>query len=286
MWDSYLKAVETYKPTIASILYHYCPIGSLRFLLEPGADISCHYLSCMGKDCEELHYGIRLFFDYLRDKGGIYKELADKLHEIMESILGGKGNNAINRMIPATFSFTEKEYSSYHRNTYCKNGGVAISFRHDKLDAAIDGVIRHGVSLRLIPCFYEDVNKREINCLIEAVFNDVDSLLKNVYDSNFTDTKSIIDSLCEVVTFAEGIKRKKFYKDEEWRLVLVKQRNKYDTGEFVRSGIVDYCQDHSLLDLMTGLRIRQDFNRRITNLEIDKFNIQSRAKYFARFKSV
>ena len=60
MMEHYYEATTRIQKTIPATLYHYCPTAKLHFLLEPGADLCCRYLTCQG-DKEEYRFGASLY---------------------------------------------------------------------------------------------------------------------------------------------------------------------------------------------------------------------------------
>ena len=205
----------------------------------------------------------------------------------MESVLvdniGCAGERMIDPRIPLTFSLTERIDSEYHyqEQEYCRNGGCAIAFNQQRLDCACDGVVRHGVSLRLVRCYYEGKDTAEITALCEAFWLDQVQNIERLIKSNYCDEESGRAILIEICSIAPHFKRKKFDADNEWRIVMVSRECDKVNGEgFRASGLRDNTLHCDLINLMEGVAVRRCAEKADTMRELSRFALQQRNNSF------
>lgn len=278
--EHYRAAAVRIRPTVPATLYHYCSTDKLHFLLEPGMDLCCRYLTSQG-DKEEYRFGAKLLCDYIRQKRGIYSLAGDVIETKLVENIGCVGQKIVGLVIPLTFSLTERIDSEYHYHEYCKDSGCAIAFDHAKLDEACDEVVKLGVSLRLIRCYYEERDATEIATLCEAFWQDqcqnIDCLLR----SNYTDEragKSVLSAICSI---APHFKRKDYFYDNEWRLVMVvNECDGINDQGFKASGLRDATPHGDLVDLMEGVAVRRGETHDDTMRELSRFALQQRKREF------
>lgn len=274
--EEYRKVIHELQPTIGAELYHYCATDKLRYLLEPGADLCCRYLTYQG-DKEEYRFGAKVFCDYVRAKGGEFTALGDCLEDKLVSNIGYVGQKLATPLIPLTFSLTEKVTSQYHYKEYCKNGGCAIVFSQGELDTAMDAVTHQGISLRLVKCYYEDRNSQEINAICEAVWNDRRGDFNRLMESSYQDADAGKAVLGEICMAACHFKRKQFAADQEWRIVMVAANTAgVDANGFRASGLRDCTMRGDLIDLMDGVVIYTAVNQEQTFKELSRFALKQR----------
>ena len=278
--EHYRAAAVRIRPTVSATLYHYCSTDKLHFLLEPGVDLCCRNLTCQG-DREEYRFGAKLLCDYIRQKRGIYSLAGDVIETKLVENIGCVGQKIVGPVIPLTFSLTERIDSEYHYHEYCKDSGCAIAFDQAKLDEACDEVVKLGVSLRLIRCYYEERDATEIATLCEAFWQDqcqnIDCLLR----SNYTDEragKSVLSAICSI---APHFKRKDYFYDNEWRLVMVvNECDGINDQGFKASGLRDATPYGDLVDLMEGVAVRRGETHDDTMKELSRFALQQRKREF------
>ena len=278
--DNYLSATVRIQTTVPATLYHYCSTDRLHFLLEPGADLCCRNLTCQG-DREEYRFGAKLLCDYIRHKGSVYRGAGDVIESNLAGNIGCVGQKIIGTKIPLTFSPTEKIDSEYHYREYCKGNGCAIAFDQAKLDEACNEVVKQGVSLRLIRCYYEEKDATEIATLCEAFWQDqcqnIDCLLR----SNYTDEragKSVLSAICSI---APHFKRKDYFYDNEWRLVMiVNECDGINDRGFKAGGLRDATPHGDLVDLMEGVAVRRGETHAAAMRELSRLALQQRKRDF------
>lgn len=280
MMEEYRKVIHELQPTIGATLYHYCPTDKLRYLLEPGADLNCRYLTYQG-DKEEYRFGAKVFCGYVRAKGCELMALGDCLEDNLVSNIGCVGQKLATPLIPLTFSLTEKFNSQYHYKEYCKNGGCAIAFSQGELDTAMDAMTHKGISLRLVKCYYEGKDSQEINAICEAVWNDRRGDFKRLMESSYQDADAGKAVLGEICMAACHFKRKQFASDQEWRIVMVAANTVVvEANGFKASGLRDCTMRSDLIDLMNGVVVYATVNREQTIKELSRFALQQRKRDF------
>lgn len=280
MMEHYYEATTRIQKTIPAILYHYCPTDKLHFLLEPGADLCCRYLTCQG-DKEEYRFGASLLCDYIRSKGLQYRSVGDVIETNLVENIGCVGMKMVGPIIPLTFSLTERIDSRHHYKEYCKDDGCAIAFNQERLDSACGEALKRGLSLRLIRCYYEGRNDAEILTLCESFWQDQFSNLERIRQSNYSDVEVGKRVLSEICCIAPHFKRRTYLEDNEWRIVMVSQVwEDVDEHGFRASGLRDVTLHGDLIDLMEGVAVQRGRSRNNVMCELGRFALQQRKPDF------
>lgn len=250
-YEHYRGAAHSFRPTVSSVLWHYCHKDSAKHLLQPKKDIACRYVSFMKQDHSEVIAGYEAFVKHLQDSGK-YNSIVDVVEDDLRT--HSFSGRAVSPLVPLTFSFTENHNSQYHWEEYAKHNGFSFGFSLDKLDAACDNVIANeGVSLRLIPCFY--LSTQDDSSAIRRIFDALMEDLQGAFDllcRNKDDLDARKEIFAGIFTMCAGIKQGDFEKDKEWRLVMVAPYNyglAPDEG-FRNTGLRMYCTNEDVMNLI------------------------------------
>ena len=277
--ENYRATIVRIQKTVPATLYHYCPTGKLRYLLEPGADLNLRYLSYQGNRTE-YRFGARLLCDYIRGKGSRYRPVGDVIESRLVDNIGCVGQKTLASTIPLTFSLTERCDSAYHYEEYCQGNGGAIAFNQALLEQACDAV-KTERALRLIRCYYEGLNKTEIDAICDAFWLDQFENVERLVDSCYQDEEAGRRVLVAICMIAPHFKRRKFSNDNEWRIVMVASGLEgIDDDGFRASGVRDCTLHGDLVDLMTGVVVPRSETQINVMKELSRFALQQRNRDF------
>lgn len=280
MWDAYSHTLEELSPTISEGLFHYCPMEKLQYLLAPGADLKCRNLTCLS-DCKEYRYGVQLFCNYVKSKGNCYQRLAEVLRDKITSNIGREGDRLRRPVVPYVFSLTERPNSQHHVREYCKGNGGAIVFSQSRLSHMIDLRIKQGFSLRLLKCYYEKRNERDVGAmpkLFDAVWSDCIEDFERLMQTGFSDEEAGKRVSCEICSLAAQLKHNDFKPDDEWRIVFVSRdcEGAEDNDGFISTGIRSCTGSNDLIEVMHEVVVHAEGNNDAVSSELLRFALHQR----------
>lgn len=241
-----MATVVRCRPEIPATLYHYIPASKAPYLFDRYADISCRYITHLS-DPEELRFGVSKVVDYWHRKSVI----SDALKEcLLDAANRNRDNPAVE---PAIFSFTEAYDSTKHWQEYADNGnGYCVGISRSKLDCALDAIIRQGNhSIQVVPCFYDRKDAEALSMLYDAAAIDVceEIAILNRDIGNGNAGRRVLFTLWMLCVM---IKREKFRKESEWRLVMATPP--VDTAEgFVKTGLRLQMEDRDIIKLFENV---------------------------------
>ena len=277
---NYQDTVHRIRKTIPSVLYHYCSKEKLHYLLEPGADLYCRYLSKQS-DKTEYRFGARLVCDFIRSKGGRYTTVGDALEENLVCNIGSVGEDSISSLMPLSFSLTEHFNSPYHFKEYCNDDGAFIAFNQSRLEEACEKVAANGVPMQLIRCYYAGQDASEISALCDALWMDQRENIDRLIASDFCDEDAGKCVVVEILNIAPHLKREEFCHDNEWRILMVTPNASGFTRDgFLASGLRDVTERRDIINLMDGIGVQGGVVNRDTMQELARFALRQRRPLF------
>ena len=226
----FLAAIESVRRKIPRTLFHYTKADSIQYLVRKDSDIKCTHSNFLN-DPKEIWTGCESFIRHLRNRRTVSSRLIDLIESNLRdnSLTEKIAWNGYSRLMPFTFSFTENDDDEYQWKSYTDDvdGGYQIAFNGCLLNRCAfvsqllngqPGVIGR-MSLDLSPCFYEETNASEIECIFDALIAD----MKNLLTILEKDPKNPVGRmlLSKVFTVAPLIKAERWHVEKEWRMVLV-----------------------------------------------------------------
>ena len=168
MLNEMVRQQSDYPP----LLYHYCKVGSAKYLLDRNADIGARSVFRSPNDPAEYSFGVGLFLGYVAQKRLLPQKIVDILYiQLVNNLIAGKINKS--SIIPFVFCLTDEFNSPYHWDEFVgKDGGFCFVFSTRLLAEAIRNIVRDNkASLRIEKCYYVGYDNEAINCYDCREFN-------------------------------------------------------------------------------------------------------------------
>jgi len=198
-------------------LYHYTTVDAFISIVEKQElwASNIFYLN----DTAEFHLATTRAEELLRAQ--IDSETDTKKREELENMSGllGGATSRVTRMAPYfVCSFSAKEDDLNQWRAYCRNGGVAIGFRHDDLEWLVE---RQGLGFAplLVSCIYEEEEQRRA---VHAAIHDAVKLSPGGRIGASMSAQEIDEfraGVLELLLGKKAIKSKDFSGENEWRLI-------------------------------------------------------------------
>ena len=239
---------------MSRVLFNYTRCGFLKYLISPGADITCAH-SMWQNDPAEIMLGLWLFMRFLQKHAGYSDVHAGTLMRHLFVQLEKSRESASAAAAPYIFCFTDNEDYLYFWNEYMKDcdgdasaGGYAVGFWKGAIEAAIKQINSSSKDhlLFLFPCLYAGRDDENI----EAFFSAVYKYHRDEFEAYRRETNPVGHPSTRVMSMmlvtASIVKGAQWSCENEWRLLLFprlgEQPDRTSGKPRIKSGILKLCQ--------------------------------------------